>query len=200
MEGEGAKKYYSIADYLELEAHSEQKHEFRDGIIVAMSGGTIPHNMICGNVFYALRDKKKKGCTVFNSDQRVYFDEINHYVYPDTSVVCGGIEVSGEDENAIINPVLIIEVLSDSTAAYDRGEKFRKYRSLPSFKEYILIDQEQPIVDTLFREDGKYWRMQTIVELGKKVPIYSLDIEILMEDIYSEVSGFKEPQFKLDLQ
>ena len=199
MEGEGAKKYYSISDYLELEAHSEEKHEFRDGIIVAMSGGTISHNMICGNVFYALRVEKEKGCTVFNSDQRIYFDKLNHYVYPDISVVCGDIEVSDKDENAVINPVLIIEVLSDNTAAYDRGEKFRKYRSLPSFKEYILIDQEQPIVDTLFREDGKYWRMQTIIGLGKMVPVYSLNIEIRMEDIYAEISGLKEPQIKLDL-
>lgn len=199
MKGESAEKYYSLSGYLELEAHSEQKHEFRNGVVVAMSGGTIPHNLICGNVFYALREKEKKGCTVFNSDQRVYFNELNHYVYPDISVVCGNIEVSEKDENAIVNPVLIVEVLSDNTAAYDRGEKFRKYRSLTSFKEYILVDQEQPIVDTLYREDGKYWRMQTIIGLSKKVPVYTLDIEISMEDIYLNIPGLREPQFKLDL-
>lgn len=199
MKGEGAKKYYSISDYLEREAQSEEKHEFWDGIVVAMSGGTIPHNLISGNIFYALRDKKKKGCTVFNSDQRVYFNELNHYVYPDISVVCGDIEVSDKDEHAVVNPVLIVEVLSDKTAAYDRGEKFRKYRSLPSFKEYILIDQEQPVVDILFREDGKFWRMQTIIGLGKMVPVYTLEIEIAMDDIYLNIPGLKEPQIKLDL-
>lgn len=95
---EGAKKFYSVADYLELEAHSEQKHEFWDGAIVAMPGGAIPHNMISGNAYFALRAIGKKGCTVFNSDQKIFFEALNHFVYPDVSVVCGPIEVSIQDE------------------------------------------------------------------------------------------------------
>lgn len=196
---EGAKKFYSVADYLELEVQSEQKHEFWDGAIVAMSGGTIPHNMISGNAYFALRAIGKKGCTVFNSDQKIFFEVLNHFVYPDVSVVCGPIEVCIQDEQAVINPLLIVEVLSDNTEAYDRGEKFRKYRSIPSFQEYILISQEQPVVDSLFREDGKFWRMQTVIGLDRMLPVHTMGVEIPMKDIYAGVPGLKAPQIKLDL-
>lgn len=196
---DGAKKTIDVTAYLEMERKASTKHEFRNGEIVAMAGGTLAHNMLAGNAYYTLRSKVDERCTVFNSDQQVYFQHLNNFVYPDLSLVCGNIETASIHEQAIINPLLVIEVLSDQTAAYDRGEKFRKYRSLPTFKEYLLIDQQQPIVDALYRENDQFWRMQTIIGLDKAVPIHSLGVELLMSDLYKDVPGLKTPQLPLDL-
>ncbi|MEM6966307.1 MAG: Uma2 family endonuclease, partial [Bacteroidota bacterium] len=157
-------KLYSIAEYLKMEKKAVEKNEYHNGKIVAMSGGTLAH-AILGNKIGSLLENNietnRQDCVVANSDLKVYIEKANRFVYPDAVVLCENPEYYKQDKNAITNPIIIIEVLSDSTEKYDRGEKFRMYASLPSFKEYILIDQHQPIVDTLFRADAKYWKMQT---------------------------------------
>lgn len=189
-------KYISVAEYLNTEGRSAQKHEYRDGLLVSMGKGSINHNRLAGNVYFELRSRAEKDCTVFNSDQKIYIEAVNHFVYPDISVVCGSLETENE---AIKNPPLIVEVLSEGTSAYDRGGKFRKYRTLGSFQEYLLIDQDQPIVDALFRESDQYWRMQTIIGLDKMVPVHSLGIEIPMRVLYAGLEGLAEPQISIDL-
>ena len=193
-----AKKIVDLAAFLEIEAQNAEKHEFWNGELVLMAGGSIPHNMLSGNTYHSLRNELKNRCIVLNSDQKVFFEQLNHFVYPDVSVVCGEIN-EYENTQAITNPILIVEVLSENTAAYDRGEKFRKYRSLPSFKEYILIDQHQPIVDALYRENDQFWRMQTIIGLDKQLPIYSLGISLSMASIYENVPGLSTPQLNIEL-
>ncbi len=161
----------SVKEYIEVEDHTGIKHEYLDGFVRAMSGGSLNHSRITVNLTTFLSniiENKEKFCSVFNSDAKVYVEKANSFVYPDLTVVCGDIE-TGKHEESIANPILIVEVLSKSTVGYDRGEKFRKYRSLPSFKEYVLIDQDQPIVDTMYRHDVSYWRMSSTVGLDKSV-------------------------------
>ncbi|MEQ8703854.1 MAG: Uma2 family endonuclease [Phaeodactylibacter sp.] len=189
-------KYLSVSDYLAAEEQSSVKQEYHNGLLVDMAGGSIDHNRIAGNMYFELRSRLQDSCTVFNSDQKVYLDAVNHFVYPDVSVVCG--ELVSQNQ-AILNPVLIVEVLSEGTSAYDRGAKFRKYRTLPAFQEYLLIDQDQPVVDALFRESKDYWRMQTIIGLDREVPVHSLGIRIPMQAIYRGLDSLMEPQIPFDL-
>jgi Uma2 family endonuclease len=189
-------KYLSVSDYLAAEEQSSVKQEYHNGLLVDMAGGSIDHNRIAGNMYFELRSRLQDSCTVFNSDQKVYLEVVNHFVYPDVSVVCGELVAQNQ---AILNPVLIVEVLSDGTSAYDRGAKFRKYRTLPAFREYLLIDQDQPIVDALFRESKDYWRMQTIIGLDREVPVHSLGIRIPMRAIYGGLNNLMEPQIPFNI-
>lgn len=192
----------SVKEYIEVEESTGIKHEYLDGFIRAMSGGSLNHSIIGGNTFFALMAKvneENKTCIVFNNDAKVYIEKANSYLYPDVTVVCGDIE-TGEHEESIANPILIVEVLSKSTGSYDRGEKFRKYRSLPSFKEYVLIDQDQPIVDTMYRKDASYWRMSSTIGLDKSVKLHSLDIEVPMSEIYKNIRDLEMPQTVMDFE
>ena len=194
------KEYYTKEEYLVFEEASEGKHEYHAGRIVAMAGGSLDHSTISGNVFSALKSilkSKNKPCRPFNSEAKIYVEKSDRYVYPDTSVVCDEVETHHVKNDGITNPVLIVEVLSDSTASYDRGAKFRKYCSLPSFKEYVLITQDEPIVEVLFR-DVDFWRMTTTVGLDRSVRINSLDIEIPLSLIYEDIDDLPTPQFGLD--
>lgn len=114
-------------------------------------------------------------------------------------VICGDIQTAEPDRNAVINPVLIIEVLSKSTESYDRGDKFHKYCSLTSFKEYVLIDQNKPVVDVLYKETAAYWKLVTTIGLEKSIYLNTLDCNIELSDIYRNAQNLGVPQFKLDL-
>lgn len=189
-------KYYSIADYLALEERSEEKHEYEAGRIKAMSGGTINHGRIGTNMTVALANSLgNSDCETLHNDVRVWIEAASSFVYPDAMVVCGAIETAEQDEHSIINPTLIVEVLSRSTESYDRGDKFHKYCSLPSFKEYVLIDQNKPVVDLLYREEPGYWRMMTVIGLDKTITLSSIGCSIKMEDIYRNVRELEEPAF-----
>jgi len=192
---------YSVLEYLKLDNQSDIKNEYNDGLIVSLAGGTLNHGIIGNNINSEINNNlKSKGlnCTPINGDVKVYIEKANSFVYPDGMIVCGNIETHKEDENSIINPILIIEVLSKSTESYDRGNKFRKYCSLPSFCEYVLIDQYQPIVDTLYRADKQYWKMITTIGLEKSIYLNSIKAEIKMEDIYRNTVKLDNPQFNLD--
>ena len=135
---------------------------------------------------------------MFNSDVKIYIKKHNRFVYSDGFMVCGNMKTAQEDHNAIINPMLIIEVLSQSTGNYDRGQKFHKYCTLPSFCEYLLISQHQPIVDSLYRMDKSFWKMVTIIGLDKSVYINSLDCMLPMKEIYHMVQQLLPPQSALN--
>jgi len=194
-------KLFSIAEYLELEEKSLEKNEYQNGKIVAMSGGSLAHAILANRIGRLVEngiDANKQDCVAGNSDLKIFIEKANRFVYPDVTVLCADAAYHKNDKNAITNPIIIIEVLSDSTEKYDRGEKFRLYSSLPSFKEYILIDQHQPIVDTLFKDDATYWKMQTTIGLDKSFPIHTLGFEIKMADLYKKVPSLKNPQINLD--
>ncbi|MEM8527804.1 MAG: Uma2 family endonuclease [Bacteroidota bacterium] len=185
---------YSIKEYLELDKEANERYEYENGTITAMSGGIINHGVLCNNSGAILREivqKKGLNCTPFGSEVKVFIEKSSSFVYPDAMLICGEIETSEEDKNAVINPVLVIEVLSKRTERYDRSKKFRKYCSLPSFREYILIDQYQPIVDVLYKADPTFWKMTATIGLDKELYINTLDEKIKMKELYQFVQRLK---------
>ncbi|MEL7120992.1 MAG: Uma2 family endonuclease [Bacteroidota bacterium] len=193
---------FTIERYLYLEASAEHRNEYERGKIYAMSGGTINHGIIGSNINSALNNGISDAdldCTSINGDVRIFIEESQSFVYPDATVVCGAIETAEVDKHSIINPMLVVEVLSKSTERYDRGDKFHKYCSLPSFKEYVLIDQYKAVIDVLYRESDKYWKMSTCIGLDKSIYLHTLDFEIPLRTIYRNVKDLKDPNFKLAL-
>ncbi|MCB0571285.1 MAG: Uma2 family endonuclease [Phaeodactylibacter sp.] len=192
----------SVTEYLELEGQSDVKNEYDNGAIVSMSGGTLNHGIIGNNINTCLNNairSKGMGCMAINGDVRIFITNANSFVYPDAMVICGPIETFEADENSVVNPVLIVEVLSKSTESYDRGDKFHKYCSLPSFREYILIDQYKPVIDVLYREKAGYWKMATYIGMEKSISLNTIHSEISLEDIYRNAQGLLQPQFRLEL-
>lgn len=185
-------RHYSISEFMDLEySESEMKYEYINGNIYAMSGGTIKHGLISANTLFALRSALANGqkpCITFGSDVKVAISEANSYVYPDVFVVCGEMEQDQEIKEAITNPILIVEVLSKSTHNYDQNKKFRLYRTLSSFKEYIIIDQDQATVDVFYRERENSWQIATYAGLDRIIPLTSLGIEIAMASLYENIT------------
>ena len=192
----------TIEEYLVLEEQSEIKNEYAYGIITAMSGGTLNHGIIGNNINTELSNRvKEKGaeCITINGDVKIFIEKADSFVYPDGMMICGGIQTAEGDEHSVINPILIVEVLSKSTESYDRGDKFHKYCSLPSFREYVLIDQYKPVIDILYKEDSSYWKMTATIGMDKSIYLTSLDCYISMADIYRNTQNLAAPQFRLDL-
>ncbi|MEL6941406.1 MAG: Uma2 family endonuclease [Bacteroidota bacterium] len=202
MSAAAAQQYYSISEYLAFEENSTERYEYENGIIRAMSGGTINHSTLGTNITTILNNgvqTKGKNCRPFNSDLKIRIEKNNSFVYPDAMLICGDIETSEQDSNSVTNPVLIVEVLSKSTERYDRSDKFRKYCSLASFKEYVLIDQYRPIVDILYKEDASYWKMISAIGLDASFYLHTLDLVVKMEDLYRGTQQLEAPNFKMEL-
>jgi Uma2 family endonuclease len=182
---------YTLAEYLEFEESTPLKHEFHDGEILAMSGGSPEHALITANALRVIGNALAgKPCRVYSADLKVAIGAAPDVQYPDGSVVCGPLEFHPADSNRrlVTNPKLIVEVLSPSTEAYDRGEKFRRYRSLPSLQEYVLISQTAPIVETFLRQpDGRFVIAATYSGLEARAELSSLQIEIALSEIFSDV-------------
>ncbi len=198
-----ARKKISFSDYLELEEQAEAKHEYHDGFVWAMAGGSPNHGIISGHVFSslsaALRKKKENNCRPINGELKVYIESVNRGVYPDAMVVCGEFEFYAKRKDVITNPKLIVEVLSPSTAAFDRGAKFRFYKSLPSFREYILVHQDQPFVEGYYWENREHWHISHAIGLEENIYVHSIDAEISLKDIYAFIEFSSDVQMKLDL-
>jgi len=194
-------KTFTLEEYFKREEKTKYKNEFQNGKIIPMAGGTISHGKIGGNVHFYLRtmlNDGAKNCEVFNSDQKIFIPAFNHIVYSDTFVVKGKLETYKGGNQAILNPTLVVEVSSDSTAGYDRRGKFRKYQSLASFQEYLLVDQETTMVDVLFRLKNGEWRMKSYVGLDAVIHLQSIDCELKMADIYENIPDLKDPQTVLE--
>ena len=188
------KSYYTFKEYLKFERHSNEKHEYHNGEIVAMAGGSLNHSVISNNIGTAINnalDKNGKDCVATNSDLKVYIESANHGVYPDVMVICGEEEFYEEDKTIVTNPSLIIEVLSKSTKAYDKGLKFEKYRTLPSFREYILVWQTIPKVQSWYKEEETLWRISSAFGLEASIPVFSLGCDIPLKEIYKRIKGLK---------
>lgn len=173
----------SYAEYLELSEQAEVKHEFIDGLVVAMAGHTIEHSRLVARVGYLLqRALEGKPCNVFSSDGRVRIEATNRSTYPDVSVVCGPVQSAIDDPNGITNPVVLVEVLSDSTERDDRGAKFAHYRRLPSLREYVLVAQDAPQVE-VFRREGDLWVLREHGP-GATIELTSLQAALALDDLY----------------
>ena len=181
--------HLTVAEYIKIEEETQTKHEYHNGIIIAMSGGTIEHGIISGNTYgeikFALR-KKGSRCKAINNDVKLHIESLNKYVYPDVMVVCDKIERSSEEQYGIINPAVIVEVLSKSTESYDRGDKFYMYRQIPTLKEYILIDQYKAQVE-VFSRQKQLWNIKRINGIDEILEIPSIGISILMKNIYEDI-------------
>lgn len=183
-------KTYTYEEYLELSQVSEQRLEYHVGKVYAMAGGTAKHTILCGNINRRLAERlDDSDCIVYTSDMQLAIENINRYVYPDTMVTCGEQEFTNERETQLKNPTLIVEVLSKSTKDYDRTNKFAYYRTLPSFKEYILIHSDSITVETFYKAESNYWKIATYFSLDDIVKINAFDIEIPMIQIYQKIKG-----------
>src|SRR5687768_1727172 len=150
-----------------------------------MAGGTIDHGALAAQVTGQLvSGLTGRPCRVFSSDVRVRIAQANRSVYPDVMVVCGQLQRAADDPHAVVNPTAIVEVLSDSSEAYDRGEKFRYYKWLPSLLEYVLISQREPLVE-VFRRDGQSW-IVTEYPAGSTVRLASLDVTLEVDALYRD--------------
>lgn len=187
-----ADQKYTFQEYLGLEAKAAYKSEFWDGTIVALAGGTPNHSKIANSIGTAIDnelDKKNKNYTTYNSDLKVFIPAFNRGVYPDCMVLCGEEDLHENSKAVITNPSLIIEVLSASTKEYDSNGKFEGYRSIPSFKEYVLVWQTIPKVQAWYKEAPDLWRISSAFGLDKTIKLHSLDCEIALSAIYKRVKN-----------
>lgn len=185
MNAQTATKRYTVEEYIVLQETSDQKLEYHHGRIYAMAGATAKHNRICANLNGLLYDNTNN-CELHISDQAVRIAAHNRYVYPDVSFVCNkeGSEFEDDNERFLLNPCLLIEVLSEKTAEYDRTTKFAMYRALPSFKEYVLIDSRKMYVESFYRKDAKHWIMQNAWQPEQEITFHALGKSLTLGEVY----------------
>ncbi|MDP4262052.1 MAG: Uma2 family endonuclease [Bacteroidota bacterium] len=182
------KKRFTIEEYLDFENASDEKHEYYQGEIFAMPGSKVPHNIISGNIYFGLRKRLEgKSCQAFNSDQRIYIPQNSLFTYPDISVVCGDILTKNNDEWNILNPSIIIEVLSPSTRNYDRGEKFKLYRDIPTLREYILVDSESIRIEAFHVNDNGHWELEEYKNTNETLLIKTVQLSVPLTEIYEGI-------------
>ena len=175
----------TYAEYLAQELKSELKHEFFRGDVWAMSGGSPEHGRLAmGAAALLTTSLQRRRCVVFGSNLRIRIQETDRSTYPDLSVVCGKEQHASDDPEAIINPVVIVEVLSPSTERSDRGEKFAHYQRLASLQEYVLIAQDSRRIE-VFRRQGSSWLL-TIFEAGASVTLTSIDATLSVDELYAD--------------
>ncbi len=183
-----SKQKMSIEEYLEMENAADEKYEYYKGEIFAMSGAKVPHNTITGNLFIALGQQLKgKKCKPYNSDQRIHIPSNTLFTYPDISIICGEITTLNDDDYNVLNPTVIIEVLSKSTKNYDRGEKFKLYRDIASLKEYMLVDSQSIHIEIFRLNENGYWELEEYNSLTDIVSIKAIDETVSLSEIYDGV-------------
>lgn len=189
MEASVKEKDYTIEEYLTIEKESKEKHFYLDGKIVKMPGSDFPHNKITVRIlssFLLQLDDRETEYHVLNSDQKVFIPEWNSFFYPDAVVICEKVDFY-PGSNAILNPILLVEVLSPSTESYDRTGKFVKYKSIPSFMEYVLVRQHKPWISTSFRQEPNIW-VDTLAEgLDTSIYLKSIDCTLDLKQVYKGV-------------
>lgn len=183
------------AEYLEFERSSELKHEFLDGEIYAMSGASRAHNLICMTASFLLYSQLRgRPCETYQSDMRVKVPATGLYTYPDVTVVCGQVELADEAFDTLLNPTIIIEVLSPSTERYDRGRKFQHYRKLPSLQEYVLIAQDAPRIEHYRRGQDGTWLLTDASGLEAVVQLPAIGCTLALSEVYEQVAFTAEEQ------
>lgn len=182
-------KRFTIEEYFDFEEKSLEKHEFNNGKIVKMAGASYNHNKIVANVITALSIalENRIECTVLPSDIKIHVPKIRQFIYPDAVVICEEPMFYEGRTDTIINPLLVVEVLSDGTADYDRGGKFLKYRMIPSFKEYVLISQDAHFVSSFYQTEPRTWKETISENVLQNIHLQSLNIEISLARIYKGV-------------
>ena len=185
---------YTLAQYRRLEETAEERHEYHDGALMAMTGGTLEHSQIalnmCALLKMALRQTEFKP---FNRDLRVWIPQYRRGVYPDVMVIAGEPSFNDDRRDEVLNPILIVEVLSDSTEAYDRGDKFKYYRSIPEFCEYLLVSQYQPVIDQYVKTNQNAWLMRSHEGLKAAIHLETINVDCSADDIFEDVIFSNRP-------
>ena len=181
-------KIYTPEEYLELEIVCETRNEYRNGEIIPMTGGTPDHNEIAGNLNASLKlALKGQPYRIFIADQRLWIPTINIYTYPDIMVLQKPIELQIGRKDTVINPVLIAEILSKSTQNYDRSEKFATYRTIPTIKEYLLVDQYRIHVEHYVKTGVNQWTFSEYDDPNITLSLNTLELQILIADLYENI-------------
>ncbi|MEB3229540.1 MAG: Uma2 family endonuclease [Leptolyngbyaceae bacterium] len=184
---------YTAEEYLALEVESELRHEYHNGEIIPMTGGTTAHNEI-NSVLNALLRFALKGLpySIFVTDQRLWIPEQDRYTYPDIMVTPRPPELKPGRKDTVMNPILLAEVLSDSTEKKDRGDKFEAYRTIATFQEYVLIAQDRPLVEQYVKQSENQWLLTEHRGLDKTMGLRSLNVDIALGELY-EAIAFDQP-------
>ncbi|MEB3312163.1 MAG: Uma2 family endonuclease [Snowella sp.] len=181
-------KVYTPEEYLTLETSSEIRNEYRNGEITPMTGGTPAHNQIISALnallWFGLRGKNY---SIFVTDQRLWIPDKNLYTYPDVMVIQNPLQLQTGRKDTVINPLLIAEVLSDSTKAYDRDEKFAAYRTVSTFQEYFLIEQSSPHIEQYIKQADRQWLFREYDGLESKIQLHSVSLELALADLYENI-------------
>ena len=178
---------YTIDEYLSLEDASEARSEYIDGRIFTMAGGTDSHIQISFNLTKLLAEKLRGKCRAYQSEMKVWVENANTFYYPDVTLVCGEHSFFRGRRDAVENPVLLVEVLSESTKDYDKNDRFFAYQTIASFKEYLLISQSKHAVQQYIRQPDGNWKIKATIGIDSTVYLESVDVDILTRDMYDLV-------------
>jgi len=179
-----ARPHFTLAEYVRLEEHANVKHEFLDGLIWAMAGGTLEHAAMASAINASLASQLRgRPCQVYTSDARVRVVATGLDTYPDLSVACGHVERDAEDKNALTNPVLLVEVTSDGTEGYDRGDKLEHYKRIPSLREVVIVSHREHRIDVHRRGETGEWTVTQTREKGR-AELASIGATLDVEDLY----------------
>jgi Uma2 family endonuclease len=182
------KRKYTIEEYLEMENAATEKHEYYQGEVFAMSGAKVPHNRIVSNLHTNIGIiLKAHSCQPYGSDLRVHIEKNTLFTYPDISIVCDPVITLHDDQYNVLNPTVIIEVLSPSTKTYDRGDKFKLYRDIPTLKEYILVDSESYSIEDFYVNEQGNWELNEYKSLEETLTFNSIGVSLSLADIYDGV-------------
>ncbi len=184
-------KIYTHEEYLRFEEKAKSKNEFYKGLIIPMAGAKLRHNQIATNITTAVKIAVRglvNRYIVLNSDQKVRIEAEDTTVYPDALVICENPEFWNGREDVIVNPFVIVEVLSKSTQNYDRGEKFMLYQRLPSLKEYVVVEQHTPLVESWYQIEENTWQKTAAHGVKSSLSLRSLGITLRLEDVYEHIT------------
>jgi Uma2 family endonuclease len=183
------KRYITTAEYLAIERRADVKSEYFNGEMFAMTGASRRHNVIAGNTYRRIHEQLDgRPCEIYMSDMRVKVNSTGLYTYPDLVVVCGEPRFEDAEVDTLVNPNTVIEILSDSTEAYDRGRKFEHYRQIESLREYLLIAQDHVHVEQFVREQNERWVLTETDRLESSVVLATIDCPVRLSDIYDRIS------------
>ncbi len=181
-------RYYTPEEYLELEVNSQERHQYIDGQIILKTGGTPNHNFINGNFCVALHfSLKRQPYHVFITEPRLWIPKKRIYTYCDVMVIAGELEFGPGRKDTLMNPVMIAEVLSKSTRSFDKDEKFAAYRTIPSFQEYVLIEEYTMHVEHYYKIDNNRWIFTEYNNADETISLNSIPFEIVLADIYDRI-------------
>jgi Uma2 family endonuclease len=192
-----SKKKYTVEEYREMESTSEVKHEYYQGEIFAMAGATVPHNFVRKNIISALDQKLSDSpCQPHNGDTRIYIKKNGMHMYPDVTIICGEVRTDNNDKFNVLNPTIILEVLSPSTEGYDKGLKFSFYREIPTLKEYILVEPESVRIEAFHLNADGFWGLKVYKDIESSLELPSINVSLPLKEIYKRTDLIEQLENK----